>query len=145
MIKANRHFFFPILATLYNHKLALLENVYLFRIKKMCSRTSFEHLFKKDASFFFYVLGVFWTSKEINEILGCKNVWYLITLYLHQIIMWLIQITSVWKALALNCSNKCFKLNLNTPWRNYEAYSKHISMYYFFCYTLYISLVTLYI
>ena len=51
MIKANRHFF-SILATLYNHKLALLENFYLFRMK-MCSRTSFEHLFKKDASFFF--------------------------------------------------------------------------------------------
>ena len=40
---------------------------------KMCSRTSFEHLFKKDASFFFYVLGVFWTSKEIHKILGCKK------------------------------------------------------------------------
>ena len=84
MIKANRQFF-SILATLYNHKLALLENFYLFRMK-ICSSTSFEHLFKKDASFFFYVLGVFWTSKEIHKILGCKNVWYLITLYLHQII-----------------------------------------------------------
>ena len=84
MIKAN-HQFFSILATLYNHKLALLENFYLLKMK-MCSRTSFEHLFKKDASFFLYVLGVFWTSKEINKISGCKNVWYLITLYLHQII-----------------------------------------------------------
>ena len=46
---------------------------------KMCSRTYFEHLFKKDASFFLYVLGVFWTSKEFHKNLGCKNVWYLIT------------------------------------------------------------------
>ena len=86
MIKANQQFC-SILATLYNHKLALLENFYLFRMK-MCSRTSFEHLLKKDASFFvfFNVLGVFWTSKEIHKILGCKNVWYLSTLYLHQMI-----------------------------------------------------------
>ena len=52
MIKANQQFC-SILATLYNHKLALLENFYLFRMK-MCSRTSFKHLFKKDASFFFF-------------------------------------------------------------------------------------------
>ena len=55
MIKANQQFC-SILATLYNHKLALLENLYLFRMK-MCSRTSFEHLFKKDASFFFLCFG----------------------------------------------------------------------------------------
>ena len=63
MIKANQQFC-SILATLYNHKLALLENFYLFRMK-MCSRTSFEHLFKKDASFVF--LNIFWESFELQK------------------------------------------------------------------------------
>ena len=54
------------------HKLALLENFYLFRMK-MCPRTSFEHLFKKDASFFY----MFWESFELHKkfikLLGVKT------------------------------------------------------------------------